>query len=764
MMLAMLMSMATGVVSAYDFEIDGIYYYHSGSNLTVTSGTNTYSGDIVIPETITHYGETYSVTSIGNSAFNGCTGLTSVKIPNSVTSIGYSAFYGCTGLTSIEIPNSVNSIGESAFSGCRGLTSVIISEGVTSIGYSAFQNCTRLTSIEIPNSVTSIGEDAFKSTAWYICQSDGLVYASKVAYKYKGTMPDNTKIILKEGTLGIANGAFRYCMSLTSIEIPNSVTSIGDRAFTGCGGLTSVIISEGVTSIGYSAFEDCSGLTSVTIGNSVTEIGSSAFRGCSGLTSVTIPESVTSIGHVAFSGCTGLTSLAFNAKNCTSFFSSRRLPVFPTTITTLTIGDEVKSIPAYAFYGCTGLTSVTIPNSVTSIGEYAFDSCSGLTSIHITDLVAWCRISFSGAPSNPLCHAHHLYLNDEEIKDLVIPESVTSIGEFAFKNCSGLTSVTIPGSVTKIGSAAFSGCSGLTSVTIPNSVTSIGDYAFSGCSGLTSITIPNSVASIDLFAFEGCTGLMELGLGSGLTSIASKAFADSKIRQLLIKADTPPAGSIDVFSEQTYHQTTLYVPINKKDDYAYSDSWYKFNTIKESATANAKATSEYAYTLMEARTFQYAAYDAVNDRIKMVAATSVDENNPNHCWQTVEMNGKKFLYNIGAKKFAVPSTDGSIFRLSAEVGSISMEDGDDGIIIGGNTAQQWALVVDEKMDAYMGLEDVVATGVENLTPTLSQGEGAEGVYDLSGRRIDVNVNENVNNSKLKRGIYIKNGRKILIQR
>ena len=256
--------------------------------------------------------------------------------------------------------------------------------------------------------------------------------------------------------------------------------------------------------------------------------------------------------------------------------------------------------------------------------------------------------------------------------------------------------------------------------------------------------------------------MVELSLGSGLTSVGAKAFASSKIRQLLIKADTPPAGSLDVFSEQTYYQTTLYVPIGKKDAYAYSGSWYKFNTIKESATANAKASVEYAYTLMEARTFQYAAYDAVNDRIKMVAATSVDETNPNHCWQTVEVSGKKFLYNIGAKKFAVPSTDGSIFRLSSNVGSISMEDGDDGIVIAGNTAQQWALVVDTKMDAYMGLEDVIMTGVlpiDNGQLTMDN----EGVYDLSGRRINVNDNVNVNNSKLKKGIYIKGGKKILVK-
>ena len=169
-----------------------------------------------------------------------------------------------------------------------------------------------------------------------------------------------------------------------------------------------------------------------------------------------LTHSVTSIGDDAFSGCSGLTSV--------------------------TIGSGVTSIGNYAFVYCSGLTSVTIPNSVTSIGKEAFSCCSGLTSVHISDIAAWCNIDFDWtSSSNPLYYAHHLYLNGEEVKDLVIPNSVTSIGDYAFRNCSGLTSVTIPNSVTSIGDDAFSGCSGLTSVTIPNSVTSIGDFAFYDC-------------------------------------------------------------------------------------------------------------------------------------------------------------------------------------------------------------------------------------------------------------------------------------------
>ena len=291
-----------------------------------------------------------SVTSIGSYAFDNCTGLkgvyitdiaawcnikfdsnssnplyyaqnlylnnqlvTDLVIPDSVTSIGSWAFSRCTGLSSVAIPDSVTSIGGYAFSRCTGLSSVTIPDSVTSIEHLAFHDCTGLTSVTIPDSVTSIGGSAFYNTAWYNNQPDGLVYAGKVAYVYKGTMPDNTSIVLKDGTKGIAGSAFEDCTGLTGITIPDSVTSIGSEAFSDCTGLTSVTIPDSVTSIGNSAFWGCTGLTSVTIGNSVTSIGSYAFLECTGLTSVTIPNSVTSIGEMAFDNCgEGLTIYGYS--------------------------------------------------------------------------------------------------------------------------------------------------------------------------------------------------------------------------------------------------------------------------------------------------------------------------------------------------------------------------------------------------------------------------------------------------------------------
>ena len=269
----------------------------------------------------------HSVTSIGGYVFYGCTGLKSITIPNSATSIGESAFYGCTGLTSITIPNSVTSIGYYAFEGCTGLKSVILSNGVMCIGYHMFYDCTSLTSVTIPNSVTSIdegafcwcddlanvtipenvtsiGSSAFYGTTWYYNQPQGLVYAGKVAYKYKGTMPSNTSIVLQNGTKVIADYSFSDCIGLTSITIPNGVTIIGDYAFCGCDGLTSVTIPDSVTSIGDLAFCWCDGLTSVTIPNSVTSIGDTAFSGNTELTIYgyigSFAETYSKNNHIAF--------------------------------------------------------------------------------------------------------------------------------------------------------------------------------------------------------------------------------------------------------------------------------------------------------------------------------------------------------------------------------------------------------------------------------------------------------------------------------
>ena len=444
-----------------------------------------------------------SGTSISDSAFNYCEGITSVSILSSVTSIGNQAFHHCSGLESITISSSVTSIGDYAFYYCTSLASVTFAEEsqLTSIGDSAFYNCTSLTSIEIPSSVTSIGSSSFfrcsgltnitvdEGNNNYSCVGNCLIDLSEK----KIIAGLNNSVIPTDGSVtSIGNSAFSYCDSLTSIEIPSSVTSIGDDAFYYCTSLASVTFAEEsqLTSIGGSAFYGCTSLESIEIPSSVTSIGRSAFYGCSRLESITIPF----VGqYVDGTGATYF-GYIFGADN----FTNQPILV-PTSLKTVVITGGA-SIGQYALYGCSSLTSIEITSSVTSIGEGAFYGCTGLTNIEISS-------------------------------------SVTSIGSKAFYECSGLTSIEIPTSVITIGLHAFYKCSGLESITLPfvgqnadgttasfghifnNSVpaslknviitggTIIGEYGFSGCAGITSIEIPSSVTSIGVNAFNGCTSI-----------------------------------------------------------------------------------------------------------------------------------------------------------------------------------------------------------------------------------------------------------------
>ena len=578
-------------------------------------------------------------------------------IPSSLKSVTvaggnilYGAFYNCGSLISITIPDSVTSIGSSAFQNCSGLTSITIPDGVTSIGSSAFSGCSGLESINIPFVGGSVktASDTYQYPFGYIFGTSSYSGGVSTQQYYYGSstssttsnnyyIPSSLKSVTVTGG-NILYGAFYNCSGLTSITIPNSVTSIGQSAFRNCSSLTSITIPDGVTSIGssafsgcsglesinipfvggsvktasdtyqypfgyifgtssysggvstqqyyygsstssttsnnyyipsslksvtvtggnilYGAFYNCSGLTSITIPNSVTSIGQSAFRNCSGLTSITIPDGVTSIGDYAFNGCSSLQDVyASNfSKWCSiDFGDSTANPLYDAE--NFFIGEKefvlegeievpqgTTKIGSYVFYGCSDITSITIPDSVTSIGNFAFSDCSSLTSITIPDNVtsignsAFSRCSLTSITveqGNAVYHSAGNCIIETASKTLiagcnnsVIPNdgSVTSIGSYAFSGCSGLTSITIPDSVTSIGNVAFSGCSGLTSITIPDSVTSIGSSAFSGCSGLTSITIPDNVTSIGRSAFSGCSGLTSITIPDSVTSIGYRAF------------------------------------------------------------------------------------------------------------------------------------------------------------------------------------------------------------------------------------------------
>ena len=449
---------------------------------------------------------------------------------------------------------------------------LVLPDGITEIYPFALEYRTGVTSVKLPNSLRKIGERAFACSSL-------------------------TSVVIPGSVTTIESGAFEACVNLTQVEMLNSVTTVGSAAFYNCNSLTNVKLSESLTAIPPTMFYGCTSLTSVVIPASVTSIGVAAFAGCTSLTSLKIPSSVKTIEERAFQKC-NKAKIAVDLLNAPSTWNSRwsddvksiewkktdaqlalekrireekklakegfeitngELKKYTGAGGDVVIPDLVTSIGSRAFAGLKSLTSVTIPASVTSIGDSAFYDCSKLMSVYISDIVAWCNISFYDNYSNPLYYAKNLYLNNESIVELVIPDtvrrikqfafsgftsltdvvisnSVTSIEYQAFNNCSSLTSVAIGNSVTTIDYRAFNNCSSLTSVIIGNSVTTIGNNAFWNCSKLASVVIPNSVTYIASDAFYSCVNLKKVFLPKNLTKISSDAFKGC--RNLTIYAET----------------------------------------------------------------------------------------------------------------------------------------------------------------------------------------------------------------------------------
>ena len=575
-----------------------------------------------------------SIINIGMSSFEGCKKLSSIEIPETVKNIGKSAFKDCTGLNKVfiadiakwcsvkfedsasnplvyagnlylnnqpidnlEIPTGVTAIGNFAFEKCTNLKSIIIPDTVTSLGNYVFYGCRYLKNITIPESIKTIGKSAFRD-----CISLNGVYITDIVkwcninfqkdyqgiyYKYYMSNPLSyadklflnnklvTDLTISEGVSNIDDSLFRGYKHLKSVTVSNSVKSIDKYAFAGCSGIKNVYVSDSVTSIGEGAFFGCTSLANITvpfIGNKkdgnennhfayilgaetysdklsyppsslkVTVTGGkkfdeNAFYNCDYITDIEIPDSITSIGKNAFAGCTKLDNVYIKdiAKWCSINFSNyssnplyytKNLYLNNSLITDLIIPDGVTGIGNYAFVGCY-LSSVTIPDSVTRIGNYAFkncdnllkvnipenmksigigafSSCNNLDEVYITDIAKWCSIDFGG---NPLHYANNLYLNGSLITDLIIPDGVTGINDYAFENCNSIINVTIPKSVVNIGKLAFSGCEILTNIDISDGVENIDESAFAYCVRLKKISIPASVKKIGKSAFEGCEGL-----------------------------------------------------------------------------------------------------------------------------------------------------------------------------------------------------------------------------------------------------------------
>ena len=492
----------------------------------------------------------------------------------------------------VSIEGNVTSIGWECFSSCKNLTSIVIPESVTSIGVGAFSGCNNLASIVIPKSVTSIDMSAFSGTAWYENQPDGLIYVNNVLYKYKGTMPENTSIVVKDGTTGISREAFRDCSGLIDISIPKSVTSIGPDAFFGTtwdanlpDGLiyinnvlykykgdmpenTSIDIREGTIGIAGAAFSYYDNLISVSIPESVVEIDCFAFDGCCNLSSIDIPKNVVKIGLFAFRRCSNLASIVVEEGNTNYDSRNGCNAIIETSTKSLILGcgstiipETIETIEWTAFYYCDNLTSIVIPEGVSMIRDFAFDGCQNLSSITL--------------PKSLNSIGIQAFYDCESLTSIVLPEGLTSIGRSAFLSCDNLASISFPNSLNKVSSVAFDNtawyneqpngvvcaggalyefkgampeesyivvedgtvgicegvflsCKNLVSIVIPESVTSIWENAFGGCSNLASITIPKGVTSIERYVFSGCSSLASITIPENVTWIGEGAFANCK--------------------------------------------------------------------------------------------------------------------------------------------------------------------------------------------------------------------------------------------
>ena len=415
-------------------------------------------------------------------------------LPETLTSVAVlggdipsGAFYACNTITSIELPEKIYSIGEVAFGNCTGLTSIVIPDGTVDIGAGAFAKCTQLSAIDMPESVYKVGASAFLDTAWLKNETSktsyGVIYIGKVAYSQVGK-PGN--VTLREGTLGVADRAFYGCSNLSTITIPASLKYFGEEAFYNCKSVNKVKISD------LAAWCE---IESQGLGNPV------------------YYAKALYLNDIKLSG-------------------------------NLIIPDGVQRIGEDAFYGCKGITSISIPNSVKEIKYGAFEACDDLAVVHVADLSSWCKIDFSRETANPLNNGGNLYIGNNHIRQLIIPEDITEIKPYAFYGYQALESVVVGESVVGIGESAFSCCSNLKSVVIKEGTTKLGFGAFSCCEDLVSVTMPNSVITLDAAVFFKCSKLKTIVIPETVTSIGQECFKGcSNLNSVIIPNNVTSVGS-----------------------------------------------------------------------------------------------------------------------------------------------------------------------------------------------------------------------------
>ena len=724
-------------IRAYDFSMDGIRYnFVDDQSVAVTSAYDEYSGDVIIPSHVTYEGTTYAVTVIEEDAFEGCEDLTSLKLPNtlkfiqsgaitqcpkltslhipaSVDSIAPAAVYGCSAMTSITvasgnthydsrdncnavidkatntllfgcsktvIPKSVSHIGLGAFAFCKSLESITIPSGVSTIGQYAFLECSNLEQVTVPASVTAIADGAFDNTDWYYAQPDGVLYINKVLYRYKGTMPDNHFVVVKEGTVSISPEAFASQSHLTHITIPNSVTHIGHQAFDGCSGLQSVVLPNKLKVIEYATFDGCSNIQNLTLPKSLKMVQWYAFNDCD-------------IDHLHYTGdIASWCDIRFIGSEANPIGASGNLYINGKSLTNLVIPSSVDSIQAYAFAGLTMLDSITIPKSVKKIGEYAFDKCTGLDQTRYTgDIASWCAIDFANASANPVAYSSNLVVGDVLVQDLVIPSGVTRIGKYAFAGCN-LLSVTLPASIQYIGDYAFQDCDWLTTtrfmgdiaawcaidfanptanpviqstnlvldstevvdLVIPEGVQKISNYAFYNCTSIQSVSIPSSVREIGEATFSYCEQLGTIYWNAHtMTETSPFAPVASQITSLTFGPDVDSVPAKLCYQMESLQQVTLPASITHIGAGAFSlcDQLQRTNYLGDVASwCNIQFDSPSANPIYQSNNL-YINGQELRELVVPHTATAIHDNAFYNCHSLVSVTIPSSVRSIGQNAF-----------------------------------------------------------------------------------------------------------------
>lgn len=589
-------------IEANNILLNGICYSINNNTASVANGYFNqgnyviieYSGDIVIPESIEYEGQTYSVTTIADCAFQRCSALTSIGLPTNLETIGAYAFEDCIGLTNINIPRNVKSINEKAF-----------------------YNCTEIEKITVDSENRRYdSRDDCNAIIWNRSSKPYLVVGCK-----NSTIPDGI------GRIGAYS--FYRCTGLTDIDIPNSVESIGESAFEGCTSLANVNLHEGLTTIEQNAFKDCEALCSIIIPQSVSMIALSSTGGYYGYFSE---------GSSPFTGCSGLETIVVGSGNETYDSRDGCNAIIESETNKLIVGcknsfipNNVSEIWVGAFQYCLGLKSVHIPSSINHIDGYLFSGCVDLTSITVD----------SDNPkydSRDNCNAIIEKSTDKLIvgcKETIIPNSIKTIGAYAFGQLSYLYKKNL----------------------LP----------------LKAVVIPECVENIEMYAFFGC-----------------------RLENIIAKN---PKTSLDgtSFSDRSFQHAMLYIPVGTWPEAVYDGGWYLFNNIREIATETANLSITAAYNLMNVKTYSYAVFDGLNDDIQIADTFySIDTNSLSSCWQIVGQNGQYCLYNIGAGKYATLDEDGQI-ELSAVPVFLNMDNTNEGIMIGDDSRNKWAFVLNENV-------------------------------------------------------------------